>query len=88
MTTQSTSPVADLVIDTLALSEAELLERVASLEADRDSYRDLAHQAIHALHAVTQELRRTRGQRDRIRDAFRAFRERLGDGDERRSRAA
>jgi hypothetical protein len=56
--------VAQLRIDTLAQSEAELRECVASREADIISYRELAQEAIQALHHVTRE-------RDRLRLAAR-----------------
>ena len=54
--------VADVVIGTLALSEAQLCERVLELEADVAAYRLLAQQAIHALHRVTIERDILRGQ--------------------------
>ena len=55
--------VADLVISALAQSEAELLERVHVISADRDLYREMAQQAIHALHDMTID-------RDRLRTRY------------------
>ena len=67
----------DLEILAFAGAEIELRERVASLESDVQSYRELAAAAIAALHDLTLE-------RDRLRRAFRAqqrefrdFRERV-----------
>jgi hypothetical protein len=45
-------------------AEADLRERVASLDADCRAYRMLAQQAVHALHELTVE-------RDRLRDRVR-----------------
>ena len=50
----------DLCIADLAQSEAALCERNAALEREREAYRLLAQEAIHALHALTCE-------RDRLR---------------------
>ena len=52
------SSAADLVIDALALSETELVERVASLEADITTYRELAQVAIAALSEQTRDCER------------------------------
>jgi hypothetical protein len=49
------SAIDDLVIEELASCEAALVERVASLEADVASYRELAQQGIAALAVVTKE---------------------------------
>lgn len=43
------------VIEELATSERRLIERVADLEADRDSYALLARQALTALHDTMNE---------------------------------
>lgn len=64
----------DLVIEQLADSEAELLERVAQFEADRDSYRLLAQQAIHMLHDLTQQRDRLRASHHRLLDEYRRLR--------------
>ena len=45
--------VDQVVIETLALSEAELIDRVVDLTIERDAYRSLAQQSLHALHQVT-----------------------------------
>jgi hypothetical protein len=50
----------DLVIETLADSEAALLDCIVDLTVERDSYRLLAQQAIHALHDREIEMRRLR----------------------------
>lgn len=55
--------VADVVAEHLALDRAELIDRVADLEAERASYRDLAQQAVHALAALTRERDRLRADR-------------------------
>jgi hypothetical protein len=52
-----------MVLDMLADGEAAAWERILELEAERDSYRELARQAIHALRDLTVE-------RDRIRAAY------------------
>lgn len=58
----------DMAMEILADSEAELRERIASLEADVEVYRLIALQAIHALHDVTIQrdaaFRTIRGHRD------------------------
>lgn len=46
---------ADLVIEELARSEAELIERVQSLEADVEIYAALAKQALQQLHEKTRD---------------------------------
>jgi hypothetical protein len=56
---------ADLVIETLALSEAEQRERIVELLADVRSYFDLAHEAIHTVATVTTQ--RDRGTKTIIR---------------------
>lgn len=45
----------DLCIETLSDSNAHLLDRIADVIADRDSYKLLAKQLLHALHHVTAE---------------------------------
>lgn len=67
----------DLVLQTLALSEAELLERVSSLESDLRVYRELAQLGIHALHDVTAERDRLRERLVRLRDEYRMLRVQL-----------
>lgn len=54
----------DLALEHLAADEAALRERVRSVEADADSYRALAQQALQALADLTTERDR---QRERIR---------------------
>lgn len=67
----------DLVIDMLALSEAELLERATSLEQDVRTYRDLARLAIAGLHDLTAERDRLRHQLRELRDKYQALRVQL-----------
>lgn len=57
---KSTKQVAALVIETLALSEAELLDRIVDLELDNRTLRETLHAAVEGLHHVTTE-------RDRLR---------------------
>jgi hypothetical protein len=68
---------ADLVVDALAQSEAELLERLASLEADVVQYRELALEALKALHDVTTERDRLRANLRREREQHAALRAQL-----------
>ena len=63
--------ICDLVTEHLALSEAELRERVAELEADVRAYRELARAAVHALHDLTVERTRLR---ERLRSAIEELR--------------
>jgi hypothetical protein len=79
---KSVSRVSDGVIDHLALSEAELLERVASLESDVATYRDLALTGITALADLTARHTRLRADRDRLLAEFRRLREFLLRGPE------
>jgi hypothetical protein len=50
----------DLVIEELADSEAALLDQIVDLVRERDAYRLLAQQAIHALHDGELQTRRLR----------------------------
>jgi hypothetical protein len=63
----------DLVIEELADAEAELRERIASLEADVDSYRELAIAAFDALHDLTVARDRERVQHQHLKGAYRAL---------------
>jgi hypothetical protein len=58
----------DIVIETLADSEAELIDRVGSLMVERDSYRALSQAAIHQLYALTAEVNRLRASHHRLID--------------------
>jgi hypothetical protein len=58
----------DMVIEMLADENAELHEQLLETQIDRDSYRRLAQEAIHALHLVT-------NQRDTARKTIRELRE-------------
>lgn len=70
---------ADLVIETLAMSEAELRERVAELEADVRSYIELSHEAIHALHVLTLQHDRKAATIIRLTKALREARAQIAD---------
>ena len=78
----------DMVIEALADERAELHQRVCSLEADCDSYRTLAQQAIHALSDLTQRNGRIAEERDRLRAENRDLRAMLIDADIRMDHAA
>ncbi len=62
----------ELLVEALAHSEAILVERVADLTDERDSYRLLAQQALHALHELTVELDRFRTRVSRLLKELRA----------------
>jgi hypothetical protein len=64
----------DLVIDALAQSEAEQLERLVSLEQDVQAYRELARLALTGLHDLAVERDRLRAQLAQLRDEYRALR--------------
>jgi hypothetical protein len=57
--------MSDPALEILAYDLAMLRERVVDLVAERDSYREVAQQAIHELHHVTIE-------RDQYRDRYHA----------------
>ena len=60
----------DLTRGTLARTEAELLERVATLEDDVRAYQVVAHEAIAALHVAVNERDRLRHECQRLRLAL------------------
>ena len=64
----------DLVIEMLALGEAEQAERLVSLEHDVRTYRDLARLAITGLHDLARERDRLREQLGQLRNEYRALR--------------
>lgn len=66
----------DLVIEAFAASEACLLERVLSLEADVAVYREIACAALDALRTLTLNSDQLKRERDELRDTQRAQRER------------
>ena len=65
------------LIEELADSEAALLERLASVAAERDVYRLLGLEAVSAVHHLTIERDRLRASHHRLLDEYRALRERL-----------
>ena len=62
---------ADDALAALARSEQRLLDRVVDLAVERDRYRELSQQFLHALHAVTKD-------RDRLRELRRVERAQQG----------
>lgn len=66
--------VADAVCDALAESEAELLERVATLETELAVYRELAQEGIQRIAALTSELGSKQRQLAALREEFSHFR--------------
>lgn len=60
--------VRAMVVEALAGAEAELRERVLSLEADVDAYRELAQQALHALYDLTLERDHLRTHNRRLQE--------------------
>jgi hypothetical protein len=69
--------IANLTLEMLADSEAELRERVASLEADNAIYRELTCAACDALHSLTVARDRERVHYQRLKDQYQALCERL-----------
>jgi hypothetical protein len=65
-----------MVIGMLADGEAAAWERVVEVEAERDSYRELACQAIHALRERTLERDREKAAHHRLLDEYRHLRAR------------
>lgn len=64
----------DMVMEDLVDSEAELRDALIVTTADRDAYRILSHQAIHALHDLTRQRDRLREQHARLLDEYRSLR--------------
>lgn len=69
-----TAPDCRDLVETLADSECQLLEHAAALQAERDSYRALAQEAIHRLHELTRQLDQLRRAHRRIADQCRRLR--------------
>ena len=75
---------SDLVIETLADSEAELLELVVDLMIERRALRETLHAAVDRLREVTADRDRVRKSSERVITEYRDFRagvmrETLGD---------
>jgi hypothetical protein len=66
-----TADYRDDVIEHFAYSEALLLDQIVDLTIERDSYRLLSQQLLHALHEVTLERDVLRDQRTLDRRALR-----------------
>jgi hypothetical protein len=60
-----------IALETHALTELEVRERVASLEADVIGYRDVALEAIRAAHDVTRDRDRLSRENIRLRELLR-----------------
>jgi predicted nucleic acid-binding Zn-ribbon protein len=69
--------VRQLEIEHLIADEAALRARVTELDADVRAFRELAQTAIAALHDLTVQLDRLRGQHQKVVDEYRALRERI-----------
>ena len=65
--------VRDTVIELLADSEHALLERVVSLEADVDSYRLLAQQALHGYADLQRRLEQQQRRNADLREEIRRY---------------
>ena len=65
----------DICIETLAQSEAELLDQIADITIDRDAYQVLAKQLLHGLHHVTVERDRFRRLYHQLLDQLRVDRQ-------------
>ena len=63
----------DVVIRTLALSEAEWLDRLAACESDRRVFRELAQAALHQLARLTRERDHARASVVTLREELRRF---------------
>ena len=58
----------NLVIETLAISEAELLSHLETLFAERNSLRHLSHQAMQLLYERNRQVERQQQTISRLRD--------------------
>ena len=67
----------DLALEQFADDERQLLERLASVEDDRDIYREMVQVTLQQLHDLTQSHQQLREQRDRLRDENRRLRAHL-----------
>lgn len=67
--------IRDVAIETVTDHERLLIERLASVEADRDAYQLVAREAIHALHHLMRDHDRLRQQHYRLLDEYRSLRE-------------
>ena len=73
-TAKTVSDYRDGCIAQLADDLAMMTERAVNAEADRDSYRVLAQQTLHALHDVTAERDQLRLRARQLLEAIRALR--------------
>ena len=71
--------IADLVIEQFADELALKDERIASLEADVVSYRELAQASVQRIASLTTQIENISRQRDAIRNEYAAFRSRALD---------
>lgn len=69
-----TADYRDTVIEQLADAEATLTDQIVELTVWRDTFRELAQQAIHALHELTVEHNQLRERDRRLLAEYRALR--------------
>ena len=74
METATSIRESDLVIQDLAAENVLLHERIVHLESQQETYRELAKQAIHAVHSVTAERDRTRHENRLLRSEIESVR--------------
>jgi transcriptional regulator with XRE-family HTH domain len=74
---ESTSTVAELAIQDLAQSEADLLEHLVRVGYETNSLREALHVALEILHCTNVRLEQLKRALNRLRDEYRALRERL-----------
>ena len=67
----------DLALEAFAQDEQQLLERLASVEDDRDTYREMVQVSLQQLHDLTQSHQQLREQLRRVVDDYRRLREHL-----------
>lgn len=69
------SSVTQTALDYFAERGIELAEELLEARADRGTYRALAQETLHALHAQTETNLRLTRELNRLRDEYRAVRE-------------
>jgi hypothetical protein len=74
LTTPQLFTVADLVIDDLVASEADLMDHACALTVERDSFRAALHAAVEAVAEITRERDRLRARYHQLLDEYRALR--------------
>jgi len=66
-----------VVVEHYAAGEQQLLERLASVEEDRDCYRELLVTSLDQLHDLKRSHERLRDQHARLVDEYRHLREQV-----------